>query len=130
MCLYLFSTLRVLSPSLSLLQKLNQSTESRKRSSVSCNLTTRTHSHTVHTLYYFTPQDGEEELQSTKRFRSSLSPASEIERVPRLDREFRRPPPPHQNKRRMPSRGHLQASAAASPMDIGPVVSGINQALI
>ena len=73
-------------------------------------------------------QDGEDEdpVQASKRIRSSLSPASEVERVPRLDREFRRPPPPHQHKRRKPSRGHLQAAAASEPnaMDTTSISSG------
>ena len=63
----------------------------------------------------------------TKRFRSSLSPASEVERVPRLDREFRRPPPPHQYKRRKPSRGHLLQGLApadsATAMDTAPTAA-------
>ena len=79
-----------------------------------------------------------------KRFRTSLSPSPDVERVPRLDREFRRPPPPHQNKRRKPSRAHLQtlttATAAGAaggyggtattiptiitPMETGPLSSG------
>ena len=55
-----------------------------------------------------------EELQEKKRHRSSFSPSPEVERMPRLDREFRRPPPPHQHKRRKPSRGHLQHIATAA----------------
>ena len=66
-------------------------------------------------------QDGEsEEPQVMKRFRSSLSPSPDVERVPRLDREFRRPPPPHQHKRRKPSRGHLQHVT----IEMAPVQSG------
>ena len=66
-------------------------------------------------------QDGEsEEPQVMKRFRSSLSPSPDVERVPRLDREFRRPPPPHQHKRRKPSRGHLQHVT----IEMVPVQSG------
>lgn len=83
-------------------------------------------------MYNIYSQDGEgDELKAKKRFRASLSPTPDVECVPRLDHEFRRPPPPHQHKRRKPSRGHLQSLATGSgittttPMEIGPVSSGM-----
>ena len=68
-----------------------------------------THTHT------HTPQDDEGEEHQEKKFRSSFSPGPEVQRVPRLDKEFRKPPPPHQHKRRMPSRVHLRTMAAMEP---------------
>ena len=54
------------------------------------------------------PQDGSEVV--AKKTKSSLSPEGSLHKVPRLEKQFKKPPP--LRNRRKPSKGHLHQLAA------------------